>query len=90
MIETRKMNVTPAIDKPRDFPSGFWELTIPSAIKARVIPMVPKRRGLRRPTRSRMKTMKMKSGEMLSVSVKTRERLALTCYWTDTVVNPGD
>jgi hypothetical protein len=64
MMETRKMNVTPAMERPRDFPSGFWELTIPSQIKASVIPMVPKRRGLRRPTRSRMKTMKMKSGEV--------------------------
>jgi len=56
----------PAIERPWDFPLGFCEFTIPSQIRARVIPTVPKRRGLRRPTRSRIKTMKMKSTEVVS------------------------
>jgi hypothetical protein len=42
-------------------PPGFWELITPSQIRARVIPMVPKRRGFLRPTRSRIKIMKIES-----------------------------
>jgi hypothetical protein len=61
MADTKKRKKTPAMERGRFEPSWFWELMAPSQIRATVIPMVPRRRGLRRPTRSRMKTMKIKS-----------------------------
>lgn len=71
MADTRKRKKTPAMERLRLVPSWFWELMTPSQIRAHVIPMVPKRRGLRRPTRSRMKTMKIKSeGETLANGFK--------------------
>lgn len=61
-METQKRKKTPPMDNPWRLPPGFWEFIMPSQIKARLMPIVPKIRGLRRPTRSRMKTIKMKSG----------------------------
>lgn len=58
---TQKRKNTPPIERPWRLPPGFCELIIPSHIRARVMPTVPMRRGLRLPTRSRKKTMKMKS-----------------------------
>lgn len=61
IIDTRKIKKTPAIERPCFVPSVFWLLMAPSQINASVIPIVPKRSGFRRPTRSRRKTMKMRS-----------------------------
>ncbi len=63
MTVTQNRKKTPAIESPFcGFSMSIWLLTMASQIKAVVISMVPHRRGLRRPTRSIMKTMKTRSG----------------------------
>lgn len=61
MMETQKRKKTPPMERPRLLPSLFCELMAASQIRAMVMPMVPMSKGLRRPTRSRRKTMKMRS-----------------------------
>lgn len=62
MIETLKIKNTPAMESPVEGLLGLiCELTTASQISARVIPIVPNNRGFRRPTRSRMNTMKIRS-----------------------------
>lgn len=61
ITETQKMKKTPAPDRPLRVPSVFCELIAASHISAMIIPIVPKRSGFLRPTRSRMKTIKKRS-----------------------------
>jgi hypothetical protein len=72
MTETQKRKNTPPIERPLFVPSGFWLLIAASQMRAIVMPMVPKIKGLRRPTRSRMKTINMKSLSFVSPLTKTR------------------
>jgi hypothetical protein len=51
--------------------------------------MVPQRRGLRRPTRSRMKTIKMRSGVAVRYGTN-RGRPELTGKWANAVINSRD
>lgn len=98
---TRKMKKTPPIERPCFVPCGFWLFKIPSQINATVIPMVPHRRGFRRPTRSRMKIMKIKSRELslrvrtgisnlLGRTMESNVYHALTRKRSDAVVDPRD
>lgn len=57
---TQKIKNTPPMLYPIFFPPGFRELSAASQISAIEMAMVPKIIGLRLPTRSRRKTMKMR------------------------------
>jgi hypothetical protein len=63
MTVTQNRKKTPAIESPFcGFSVSIWLLTMASQIRAIVIPIVPHRSGLRRPTWSIMKMIKMRSG----------------------------
>lgn len=63
MAETQKRKKTPAMERlslREPVAEGIWEPMAASQTRAMLMAMVPKRRGLRRPTRSRRKVMKKK------------------------------
>jgi hypothetical protein len=65
-------------------------LTMASQIRAIVIPIVPQRSGLRRPTRSIMKMMKMRSGKIESAHVDENSvKGKRTCKRSHAIVNAG-
>jgi hypothetical protein len=80
MHDTQKRKKTPAPERPsrRDPVAPVtWEPMAASQIRAIVMPMVPKRSGFLRPTRSRMKVMKTrlnKGPTMLYMLVTRRLR----------------
>lgn len=64
---------------------------IASAVRAMAIPIVPQRRGLRRPIRSMKNMMKMRSGfGLLVYAWRKAEEGERTCEGADTVVNACD
>lgn len=80
MTETENKKKTPAIERLLFLSLGImllssskviWLLTTASQMSATVIPMVPNKRGFRRPTRSSMKTMKIRSGINLRFGIYT-------------------
>lgn len=60
MMLTQKIKTTPAMLYPFRVPPPFCESKAASQISAIEIPIVPKIIGLRRPTRSSRKTMKIR------------------------------
>lgn len=60
MTETRKRKKTPALETPSRVPPGFCWLMTASQMREMVIPAAPKSKGFLRPTRSRMKKMKIR------------------------------
>jgi hypothetical protein len=91
MTVTQNKKKTTAIESPFcGFSVSIWLLTMASQIKAIVIPIVPHRRGLRRPTRSMMKMMKMRSGIIKFAQVDEDSGMGkYTCKRSHAVVNPG-
>jgi hypothetical protein len=91
MTVTQNRKKTPATESPFcGFSVSIWLLTMASQIRAIVIPIVPQRSGLRRPTRSIMKMMKMRSGIIKLADIdETSVKGKRTCKWSHAVVNAG-
>ena len=78
MTLTLKRKNTPPPERPVRVPSVFWELIAASQIKAIEIPMAPNIRGFRRPIRSRINTMNIRS--TMSYQLKVYNPIEYSTY----------